>query len=196
MGQTGGPDMKGTKLWPMFVFGFGLVFVLTQIFSLPFWKKAPPGVHVIPLAVYIGVTLWCYSWIPDSDGRTWVRLQEIIRIPGVYYLFFIVGWAVMLGFLAAEKKLKHKPDAIASSPGKRAGYLIASSLIYAVFIAISILIEYLDWQQDLTLIMITLVGTFTILASVSYMCLKQAIPTRWPATEGGEVTGREGPTVV
>ena len=29
--QTGGPEQKGTKLWPMFVFGFALCFVITQV---------------------------------------------------------------------------------------------------------------------------------------------------------------------
>ncbi len=29
--QTGGPDLEGTRLWPMFVFGFSLCFVLTQV---------------------------------------------------------------------------------------------------------------------------------------------------------------------
>ena len=29
--QTGGPDLQGPRLWPMFVFGFSLCFVLTQV---------------------------------------------------------------------------------------------------------------------------------------------------------------------
>ena len=29
--QTGGPEMDGTLLWPMFGFGFAFVFVVTQV---------------------------------------------------------------------------------------------------------------------------------------------------------------------
>ena len=29
--QTGGPEMLGTKLWPMFTFGFALVWAITQV---------------------------------------------------------------------------------------------------------------------------------------------------------------------
>ena len=32
--QTGGPALEGTSLWPMFVFGFALCFVLTQVGKL------------------------------------------------------------------------------------------------------------------------------------------------------------------
>ena len=65
--QTGGPKLDGTLLWPMFCFGFLWIFTMTQIFGLTFWKKLPTWTRFVPFLVYLGVCVWCYSWIPDKN---------------------------------------------------------------------------------------------------------------------------------
>jgi hypothetical protein len=94
--QTAGPALLGTALWPMFVFGFGMLFALTQVFTLvALWRRLPFGVRFVPLAVYVALLVYAYSWIPDSDGRPWVRMAEIVRIPGLEYLFVIVLFVLL-----------------------------------------------------------------------------------------------------
>ena len=39
-------------------------------------------------------SIYMYSWLKDSRGRTWVRLNEIVRIPSIEYLF-VVGIAAL-----------------------------------------------------------------------------------------------------
>ena len=64
---TGGPDLNGTSLWPMFLFGFLWLFVMTQLFGLRFWKKLPWWTKPIPFLIYVAICVWCYSWIPDKN---------------------------------------------------------------------------------------------------------------------------------
>jgi hypothetical protein len=68
--------MQGNDLWPMFAFGFGGVFVITQMHGLSLTRR----VRAMLLALYMGAALWVYS------GRGWPRLNEIIRIPVIDYL--------------------------------------------------------------------------------------------------------------
>ncbi|XP_013394799.1 uncharacterized protein LOC106162167 isoform X1 [Lingula anatina] len=175
--QTGGPDMLGTKLWPMFVFGFALVLVLTQIFSLPFWRRIPWWTRVFPLVVYLAITIWCYSWIPDAQGRTWVRMQEIIRIPAVYYLYALMAFGLLYLILYIDRRcnnsrgsydIKKKPSIAA-----QVMFIMGSVFVYAVMVTLSALLQILDVQIDLIALMILLVGVFIIGVCISILFLKQ-----------------------
>jgi hypothetical protein len=68
--------MQGNDLWPMFAFGFGGVFVITQMHGLGLSRR----LRGLILAFYVGSAIWVYS------GRGWPRLNEIIRIPIIDYL--------------------------------------------------------------------------------------------------------------
>ena len=72
--------MQGQGLWPMFAFGFGGVFVITQMHGLGLsrWTR------FALLAAYIGSVLWVYS------ERGWASLNEIIRIPLIDYLAVLI----------------------------------------------------------------------------------------------------------
>jgi hypothetical protein len=72
--------MQGAGLWPMFFFGFGGIFVITQMHGLGLSRLA----RGLILAAYIGVALWVYS------DRGWASLNEIIRIPIIDYLAVLV----------------------------------------------------------------------------------------------------------
>ncbi len=80
--------LQKNGLWPMFLFGFASVFVLTQMhgLGLPRWARA------LFVAAYAGGIVLVYSTI-----RPWPNVNEVLRIPLVEYaLVFVVA-----GLLAA-----------------------------------------------------------------------------------------------
>jgi hypothetical protein len=67
----------------MFAFGFGGIFVITQMHGL----RLSLGVRSLILALYVGAALLVYS------ERGWVQLNEIVRIPVIEYaaVFLLAG---------------------------------------------------------------------------------------------------------
>ncbi len=81
--------MQGNNMWPMFAFGFGGVFVITQMHGL----KLKKWLRWTFLAIYIGLALWVYS------GRGIAGIHQITWIPIIDYLivFVLAGvlWSIM-----------------------------------------------------------------------------------------------------
>ncbi len=67
---------QGAGIWPMFAFGFGGIFVITQMHGLGLRKWQRWAL----LLIYIGAALVVYS------ERGWANLNEIIRIPVIDYV--------------------------------------------------------------------------------------------------------------
>ena len=85
---------QGMGLWPMFAFGFGGIFILTQMHGLG-WSRT---VRWLVAGVYIVATLVVYS------SRGWVQLNEILRIPLIEYLLvFVMAGLVALGLWIAGR---------------------------------------------------------------------------------------------
>ena len=78
--------LQGNNIWPMFAFGFGGIFVITQMHGLGLSLRVRGGI----LAVYAALAVWVYS------GRGWANLNEIIRIPVIEYLAVFV-LALLIG---------------------------------------------------------------------------------------------------
>jgi len=78
--KLGGAVMQGNGIWPMFAFGFGGVFIITQMHGLGLsrWVKCAL------LFVYIALVLLVYS------ERGWDKLNEIVRIPVIDYLAVLI----------------------------------------------------------------------------------------------------------
>ena len=80
--------VQTTTAWPMFLFGFASIFVVTQMYGLglnKFWRWSF-------IAAYIAGILVVYS------GRGWGNMNEILRIPVVEYLLvFILALIIWLG---------------------------------------------------------------------------------------------------
>lgn len=72
--------MQGNGIWPMFAFGFGGIFVITQMHGLGLKN----WIRWTVMCVYISLTLLVYS------QRGWNNLNEIIRIPIIEYMLVIV----------------------------------------------------------------------------------------------------------
>ncbi len=85
--------MQGNDLWPMFAFGFGGIFVITQMHGL----KWPGWARWATLALYVGGALVVYSQLG------WGRLNEVIRIPLIEYLLvFVLAGLITLGLRIAR----------------------------------------------------------------------------------------------
>jgi hypothetical protein len=78
---------QGAGLWPMFFFGFGGIFVITQMhgIGLKLWAR------LLILAGYAAAVIGVYSQLG------WDRLNEIVRIPIIDYLLVLV----MAGLIGA-----------------------------------------------------------------------------------------------
>ena len=180
--QTGGDEQKGTRLWPRFVFGFSLGFVITQIFGLPFWRKLPTWSRFLPLLVYSAITLWAYSWIPDADGNTWVRLPEIFTIPSTFYIFFVYAYFLVFILLKLERKFHGKALPPAQKPlsaGKQVLYLGGALFIYAIHTALAVICEYTDWIAGLVVLMMGFTTIFMTGTFIAFMLLRRAIPLKF-----------------
>ncbi len=75
--------MQGEGMWPMFAFGFGGIFVITQMHGL----RWPRWVRGLVLAGYVAGVLAVYG------ALGWERLAEVVRIPFIDYaaVFALAG---------------------------------------------------------------------------------------------------------
>ena len=78
--------MQGNGIWPMFFFGFGGIFVITQMHGLGLSRI----LRGLILGCYVVGAIWIYS------GRGLETIHEIIRIPIIDYL----GVLVLSGLLS------------------------------------------------------------------------------------------------
>ncbi len=93
--------MQGNNLWPMFAFGFAGMFVVTQMHGLGLSR----AVRLTILLVFIGAALLVYN------GRAWVELNEIVRIPLIEYLStFALAGIFALGLWLVRKFRKTSLD--------------------------------------------------------------------------------------
>ena len=97
---------QGNGIWPMFFFGFGGLFVITQMHGLGLNLPTRLGI----LAAYLGGVLWTYN------TRGWDKLNEIIRIPAIDYLG--VGALALLiggGLWLARRLRPHKTSSASAA---------------------------------------------------------------------------------
>ena len=86
--------MQGNSLWPMFGFGFGGLFVITQMHGL----KLSRLVRGVILAIYIGLALFVYA------GRGLANIHQITWIPIIEYLLvFVLAGLIGVGLWIARR---------------------------------------------------------------------------------------------
>lgn len=80
---------QGANLWPMFLFGFAGIFIVTQMHGLGLSRSAKIGLS----AAYLVGAAYVYSW------RGWDKVYELISIPLIDYLslFVLAGliWVIL-----------------------------------------------------------------------------------------------------
>ena len=105
--------MQGNGIWPMFAFGFGGVFIITQMHGLGLSR----WIKWALLLIYIGLVLWVYS----ERGRA--NLNEIIRIPVIDYVaVFVLAGLFWLGLWLARLVRKGRSPDVEVAPGSTAGF--------------------------------------------------------------------------
>jgi len=94
--------MQGNGIWPMFLFGFAGIFVITQMYGLGLKAWA----RLVIFGAFAGAALWVYS------GRGWAQLNEIIRIPLIEYLsVFVLAALFGAGLWIARRVRGRRPTA-------------------------------------------------------------------------------------
>ena len=96
---------QGNGIWPMFLFGFAGIFVITQMYGLPLKNWMRWAI----LTVYIAATTGVYSQLG------WTRLNEIVRIPLIEYLCVAVLALLFGAGLWVARKLVHSQPQPASA---------------------------------------------------------------------------------
>ncbi len=85
---------QGNGIWPMFAFGFGAIFIATQMYGLgwPRWARWTA------IGVFVALVTWVYA------GRGW-RVDEVLRIPVIEYgLVFVLVGLIELGRRIARRR--------------------------------------------------------------------------------------------
>ena len=90
--------MQGNAMWPMFAFGFGGVFVITQMHGL----KIPKWGRWSILGIYLALALFIYS------GRDITMIHQITWIPIIDYLAVLVLAGILGLILLIVKKKQAK----------------------------------------------------------------------------------------
>ncbi|MCH9653526.1 MAG: hypothetical protein K0U86_09435 [Planctomycetes bacterium] len=95
--------LQGAGMWPMFAFGFGSIFVITQMHGLG-WSRLK---RAVILALYLLALFLVYR------ERGFSHVNEVFRIPVIDYLgVFILtvlftGWLRVLKTFSHQKKVDH-----------------------------------------------------------------------------------------
>ncbi|XP_064646855.1 uncharacterized protein LOC135499822 isoform X2 [Lineus longissimus] len=174
--QTGGPDHV---IWPMFCFGFSTMVVVTQIFTLPFWRKIPVWVRPFPALILLAVIIYCYSWIPDAQGRYFVGMIEVIFIPALLLLAPLAIWFLLWLYLKVEEKCKNR-NTDSQKPKRNLAssilFFLCSITILSSCTVIGFLIQYFDTKMTLPTMMPILSFAYSIIVSIQLIVSKQMFP--------------------
>ena len=81
--------VAGQEIWPMFLFGFLAIFVVTQMYGLGLSRLS----RIAIITTFVAAVLFAYSF------RGWENLNEVARIPVIEYGVAILIAALMLGGL-------------------------------------------------------------------------------------------------
>jgi hypothetical protein len=96
--------MQGGQLWPMFFFGFGGIFIITQMHGLRLSRLA----RWLIAALYVALVVIVYS------QRGWVQMNEVIRIPLIEYaLALLIAWLIRGGLWVYDRLSKRPAQSAA-----------------------------------------------------------------------------------
>jgi len=96
---------QGNGMWPMFAFGFGGIFIITQLYGLGLKKWQ----HRTFIGIYVLTALYVYN------GR-WIQgFLEVIRIPAIDYILVFVLAGIFWLIIKAMALFKQKRAKVALS---------------------------------------------------------------------------------
>ena len=149
------------------------------MFTLPVWKSLPKWSRVLPIITYLIIAITTFHFVKDTQGRRYVRLADIIRIPGIMYFLFGFGWLVLtgLGKLSQLITRNHcEPSSLSQKPSIRNQMVILGSVLltYIISTFISWYLEFIDLQINLIVLTVIYCMLFLLLpASIGSVLLSQ-----------------------
>ncbi|GIQ83587.1 hypothetical protein KIPB_004932 [Kipferlia bialata] len=170
------------SVWPMFLFGFGLLLTLTQVYTLPSLQRQRGVARHAPLGVFCTLGLGWYLLGPGGINIVGM-VAEPTRIP-----FIIIGAAYLTIWLASLV-LRLLPT---TSPASSVGMVGRLCAPWVGATAVSIVGYQMGWELALIVMMVVLVLVFDLLFVVSLPFTRAAIR---PGHTGGQgkVVGRVVP---
>ncbi len=130
--------------WPMFCFGFGAIFVISQLPGLPLLRRCHVGVRVIPAVVFAAVYVACFVLI-----EAWTSIVVVVFIPAAIYLGAIgLNLAVMVALVVGRAACKTRcsggaGERPASTLASFAGFTFLAVFFISAVIACSVVAENL-----------------------------------------------------
>lgn len=165
---------------------------------MPSWARA------IPSAIYIVIVVTAFNFIKDTQGRRFTRLNEIIRIPGIYYLVLLIAWlsTVMISAIQraidkrANESLTNKESEVRNGSGRPSRpsvlkqILVLSGVLftYVISVFLSWIFEHIDWKIDLMELSLIYCFSFTVISAVvGSFLLSMIIPMKKPTSHQDHV---------
>ena len=171
--------LRGTRTWPTYIFGYTFVAALTWIFILKVWRKMPNWTRIFPIVIVVGVTAGNYTWITWEDGQPFMRLYEILQIPGLYYIYSLFLWVLlqmMFMLYKSQRKRAYQMEDSLSACTKFL-YMVAFVLVYAILVAAPVLIHHLNWRTERMTHLIVLLTINVIGVAIATLILLHLNPS-------------------
>lgn len=147
----------------------------------------------MPAAMYTVIVVFSYSFILDTEGKPFTRIDEIIRIPGIYYLILIIGWLIIVAITKIQRVISTKKSRTTApstqeledetpvpnqmSKLKEGVTLGAVILTFSFCVFLSFLLEYLDLQMDIFILTTVYCFVFMLFAAIfGSFLMKVVIP--------------------
>ena len=121
----------------------------------------------------LAVVTWCYSWILTQNGRAWVRMPEILRIPFLLYFYFAIGFLVTKLLLSIKGYLEMKLQT--KTIMRHSVFLGLALSVYVFTILSSVVTEIMDIKMRMTTLTVLYDGIFLCLCSLSFLFLDLAM---------------------
>ena len=131
-----------------------------------------------------------FYFIKDTEGRSFTRLSEIIRIPGIYYLILLIGWLVIVACIKLRRVIRSRTrpggedaatQSIHPTPStwEQVTVLMGVVLTYAFSVFLSWILEYLDLPYNLMVFTIIYCTVFMLLSAIGgSLLLMMILPVR------------------
>ena len=137
------------------------------------WRRLPSWTRLVPLSLLMAVIIWAYSWIPDRKGRRWLRIFEVIRLPGTIYLYFVIAWLSGRLFLASKRLIIRMNTFLFGENKTWTKYFMLCSavLVYVGHTGLAMWAEYGDIKMRLTALGLIFDAIFIFGCTMSFIFL-------------------------
>ena len=110
-----------------------------------------------------------------------MQINEVIRIPAIEYVYFIIAWFVLEIYIQIEKratsyKSKSKKHAtVPPNPAREVFYILCFMVVHVLMIGISYLIQEMNWQLPTFSLLVIGITYLTIVSCVGVVFMQSAM---------------------